>query len=165
MLHVSDDLLIGRGHKRLVFVHPDDASRCLKILNPKNLPSDIRGRKSWATRFRPVRSFDNNYLETREYERLARRGNGVAPCFPMIHGMVETNCGPALVQDLVRNSDGNVSVNLQAFLQAFAEDQETLSRLRPAVADFAALLLSSRAVVHDLHTINTVVQERNGSLR
>lgn len=95
------------------------------------------------------------------------RGAAVSACFAAIHGMVMTDRGPALVQGLVRNEDGTVSLNLPEFLPRFGSDADILSRLRPSVAEFTASLLATQAIVHDLHLhpLNTVVQDDGGSFR
>jgi hypothetical protein len=165
MLEISDELLVGRGRKRLVYVHPDDPSRCLKILNPQNTPTHIRGRKSWATRLKPLRCFDNNRVEFDEYRKLERRFSAIPDCFPAMYGVVATSRGPALMEDLIRNLDGTVSLNMRDFVNRSGRNDEVVSRLHPAMTHFASLLLSSQAMVHDLHPVNTVVQENGASLR
>ncbi|NIP93686.1 MAG: hypothetical protein GWO24_09590, partial [Akkermansiaceae bacterium] len=60
MIRISEDLFVGRGNKRIVYQHPDNPARCLKIINPDNTPARVRRRRGGIRRWWPVRYFDDN---------------------------------------------------------------------------------------------------------
>ncbi len=87
---------IGRGKLRACFAHPDDPRMAVKV---------SKGRKG-------------KYLQ-REigfYRRLKNQGVGPGRHIPKYYGHCETNYGAAIVVDLVRNYDGEISRPLHWYL-------------------------------------------------
>lgn len=76
MVHITDDLFLGKGGHRACYRHPDDQSKCIKIiLNPD-------GKRTV--------DFELDFLRT-----LHKRG--YFPCLiPRFYGVVETNKGKGL---------------------------------------------------------------------
>lgn len=161
----SDQLPIARGNRRLVFVHPENPSICLKVAAPGKSPTEIRDSKYWYKRLRPVHSYDDNHIELCEYQRLIRTVANPTVGLPRIYGLAATNLGPALMQDLIRNSDGTVSSNLKDYLEGFRICPERVRALTNSAAQFTDWLINNKIVVHDLHLQNVVVQETPNSLR
>jgi hypothetical protein len=165
VLALPDELLLSRGGRRLVFVHPDDPSRCLKVSAPQRSPAEIRRRKSWYKRLRPIHSYDDNHLELVEYRRLSRSISDPSVHLPAMYGMVETNRGPALVQDLIRNADGGVAPDLRNFAPSIRNNAELRARLRSAADRFTRWFSSHHVVVHDLHLKNVLVRNEGSEFR
>lgn len=97
MVHITDDLFLGKGGHRACYRHPDDQSKCIKIiLNPD-------GKRTV--------DFELDFLRT-----LHKRG--YFPCLiPRFYGVVETNKGKGYVYDLVQNADGTGALTLDDFLK------------------------------------------------
>lgn len=119
------------GGRRVCYEHPRDPGLCVKI----NRTDAGRTRRTKAGLLLPAawrREYDNNADELRQLARLFRRiGPDAARHLPRCYGMVETDLGPGLVTDLVRDADGRVARNLlelileghgpEAFRDAFEE--------------------------------------------
>ena len=157
MLHLPNNLLVNRGNRRLVFIHPNDPSRCLKTAAPGNSPREIRLRKVWHKRLRPDHSYDDNHLEMAEFTRLCRHVPDPTFALPRLYGMVATDRGPALEQDLIRSPDGTVAPNLYEFLRSSHDNPGLRSNLHEAMTRFTEWFWTNRIVVHDLHPRNVLV--------
>lgn len=83
-LKIDESLLLGKGHERLCYIHPEDATKVIKIGHKK-------------TR-------NQNELEATYYEYLARTNadlSHIAKCY----GYISANNSKGLVFDRVMNSD------------------------------------------------------------
>lgn len=145
MIHLTDDLYIGKGRTRRCFVDPRDPSYCIKI--------DHTG-------------FKSTLKEADYYKKLARIKPDLRYDFiPHFHGIVETNLGPGGVFDLIRDADGNVSRNLGDYFY-----NGTIARERPrwekALNVFLSRLMETGVILRDLNMANIAVQKSgDGSIR
>jgi hypothetical protein len=96
-LQLSPPLFIAEGTERKCFRHPDDETRCVKVLHPDTEPA-----RSWR--------------EIRYYSRLQRRGVDFRHLTPY-RGRVQTNLGKGAIYDLVLDDDGRVSRSLTHYLE------------------------------------------------
>jgi len=96
MKKLLDSSLLGRGTKRLVYIDPDDNSKCIKILLGK---ASIRDAKREEKYF--------NYLQKKEisFDHLVS-----------YYGKIETNKGEGYCFDLCRDFDGKISGTLASYL-------------------------------------------------
>ena len=85
------------GSKRLCYVHPDDATLCVKVLSRAD---DERGRAEQRK-------------EVEDYQLLKERGSEtVFDRIPAIVGIVATDLGDGIVSRVCRDADGRISRNL-----------------------------------------------------
>lgn len=146
-LKLSDKEAFGLGGRRLCYVHPDDASKCIKVLRTDEKRTvRISKRRIIPARFRRV--YDNNADEQMELESLERRigRTEMSRHFPASYGMTETDLGPGLVLDLVRDADGGISRNIRELIT----NGQALSTLRPAFDQLGNFLLKHRVVTRQL---------------
>ena len=87
---------IGMGKQRMSFVHPEDPRLAVKI--------PTAGGSS------------RNQREVRFYHKLEKRGGVDCRHIPGFHGLCDTNRGPGIVVDLVRDYDGQISRPLTWYL-------------------------------------------------
>ena len=87
----SDPLIVGVGHHRTCYIHPQDASKCIKVIH------------------NPVKhAFNEVKREVGYYRYLAKHlkdWRGI----PRFYGAVETNLGRGFVYDRIIDFDGNPS--------------------------------------------------------
>lgn len=101
MVHIDEDLLIAAGSERRCYAHPKLEDRCLKV---------------------PVKSrVAKKCPQCRVDLYCSRRLK--AGAVPMRHaakcyGWVETNMGPALMVEKIRDFDGKISLTLRQSLEA-----------------------------------------------
>ncbi|WP_227370548.1 YrbL family protein [Halomonas sp. M20] len=134
MLHLQDDLLIGRGTERNCYRHPQDPTRCVKIAH----------------------NFKNNKQQNRkDYEyftKLERRGIDWSH-LPRCHGWVETNLGDGLVFDLLQDTEGSPLPRLDILL---ADGRLTMAEIATPLTQLHDYLHANRIFTSDLRASNIV---------
>jgi hypothetical protein len=137
MLELDPHALIGKGLHRECFVHPEDPSRCIKIV--------VAG------------SGNENRREQAYYAALARRGVSFE-MLPMFHGLVQTSLGEGAVFDLVRDYDNRISFTLGHYLQSEKLTSAHAAALRQALQDLKNYLLEQRIITMTLKPKNILFQ-------
>ncbi len=95
VIELSSSLLFGRGHYRECYIHPLRHDLCVKIFRKQNKSKQKR--------------------QIRYYRYLEQR-NISWEMMPRFHGIVDTNLGPGMVFDLIRDYDDEISKPLNFFL-------------------------------------------------
>ena len=104
----------AKGGNRLCFIHPEDPSRCIKVRRPDFTLEDLRRSKGFPKNLRPLSSFDDNLEEQQVMSRLHQRfGDTLYQHVSRCYGMVDTDMGPGLESELVRNADGKIAFSLK----------------------------------------------------
>jgi hypothetical protein len=81
---------------------------------------------------------------------------------PRSYGIVETDLGPGLVLDLVRDHDGNIARSIRELISTGF----SLGDFKPAFDEFSEFLLKHVVLTRNLHDHNLVAQHRDdGSWR
>ena len=108
MVELKKELLLGDGGERLVFIHPDDNNKVIKVLQPGIKIHNCQ-----------------NELEFKYYDFLTKKNrdfSNITKCF----GYIDTNLGKGLVFERVLDFDGQDSKFLRNCLNdnIFSEAQE-----------------------------------------
>lgn len=144
MLELSVATLVGKGLHREVHVHPDDDSKCVKVVV-------LRGEE-----------------ETRReqaYYRFLQRRNIDWNSLPQFYGNEETNMGPGAVFDLIRDDDGQVSKTLAFYLDNLSSTPELVESIGQALIKLKWDLLEQNIITMTLKPKNMVVQKYRDTLR
>ncbi|QHI68090.1 YrbL family protein [Tichowtungia aerotolerans] len=160
MIVLNDGLVFARGGRRVCYVHPDDASKCIKVLGPNGDPVKRREATPWYKRLRPLSMFDDNLRELKSFKVLEKHTDSVWNHFPRCYGISGTNCGPGIVTDLVRNADGSVPLTVQQYV---AENGKT-TELFAALETFFFLLRSEVVITRDILDHNIIVRDQGAGL-
>jgi hypothetical protein len=117
----------------------------------------IRGKRSGFVPARFRRHYDNNAHERQVLESLfGRIGPQMSQHLPQSYGMVETDLGPGLVLDLVRDCDGKISRSLRELISTGFE----LNQFRSAFDELGRFLLEHTVLTRSLLDHNIAVQRR-----
>ena len=148
----------AQGGNRLCFVHPEDDSLCIKVRRPDFTLADRRRKKGFPKNLKPLSSFDDNLEELSVMTALRRRYGElvfrhVSRCF----GFVDTDMGPGLVSELIRDSSGAISQTLKKVIWDEALTDETREAISLLGQFWEDNLVPSRHLL--LH--NIVVQRDN----
>lgn len=144
----------GIGGRRLCFVHPLEPAKCIKVLRQDERRTVRNKHSKVPARFR--RKYDNNAHEQEELESVFRRvGPAAAQCLPRCYGYVETDLGPGLVLDLIRDHDGGISRSIRELIT----NGQDLAALRPAFDAFAAFFLRHRIVTRQILDHNIAARQ------
>jgi len=98
----------GKGLHREVFVHPDNADLCIKVVTNGNQQETKR--------------------EQGYYKQLQKR-NIAWDLLPKFHGNIETSLGPGAVFDILRDPNGKICKTLEYYLadkEFIANNQQQL---------------------------------------
>lgn len=137
MIELDPHSLVGKGLHRECFVHPDDPTRCIKIVVAG---TGIEERREQAC-----------------YAALARR-NASWEMLPRFHGRVLTNLGEGAVFDLVRDYDHRISLTLAHYLASRQLTARHRAALCRALADLKKYLLDNRIITMTLKPKNILFQ-------
>ena len=155
---VEDLVRMGEGGKRVLYEHPEDPSKLIKVTKPRD-PITENG---LFDRLADVLDFDTRQRaiskEIKEYERvvaLERRGFGVSPIAHM-YGYAATDRGPALVVEKIASHDGNIAQSLRQILSRRTLDLNE----HKALNIFAKNLLEFDVRASDLTAANIVLGHR-----
>jgi len=146
MLELDSSALIGKGLHRECFIHPQDPTRCIKII--------VAGHSN------------ENRREARYYSLLARRGISW-DMLTRFHGLLQTNLGEGAVFDLVRDFDGAISRPLTHYLDSEEFTATHGDMLATAFGKLRDYLLQNRVITMTLKTKNILLQltgENSGKL-
>ncbi|HEC74986.1 MAG TPA: hypothetical protein ENI26_11550 [Methylophaga aminisulfidivorans] len=137
MLELTSESLVGKGLHREVHVHPNDSSKCVKVVV-------LRGEE-----------------ETRReqaYYHFLQRKNIEWVSLPRFYGNEETNIGPGAVFDLIRDDDGQVSKTLEFYLDNLESYQALIPSIAESLRFLKADLISQNIITMTLKPKNMVIQ-------
>jgi len=162
MVQLSHLEPFARGGNRLCYVHPDDPQCCIKVRRPDFTLKDCRRKKGFPRNLRPLSYFDDNREEQEVITHLREtRGERIHQHIYRCDGFIETDLGPGLLTELVRDADGRISVSLKQELWERGYPEPT----RQAVEVLGAFWLDYLIPSRELLTHNIVVQkDSNGDI-
>ena len=161
-IELSNQNPFARGGNRLCYVHPLRADRVIKVRRPDVSLEFKRSKKGFPKNLRPLSSFDDNAEELRVMESLDKLiGPDLYQCVSRCYGFEDTDMGPGLVSDLVRDSNQKVSHTLKQYIWDHGFDENC----RNAVAAFSDLWIRLGVPSRDLLLHNIVAQrDDNGAI-
>ena len=134
MIDLSAARLLGTGHERACYVHPDDHRLVIKVTRP-------------GVRSRQQNRIDHFYLAA-----LARRGVP-ATHVPREHGFVVTSLGEGLMMDRISNHDGSDALPMSGCVE---HGQISRREARALLAHLYAHLLAHGVAMVDVGLGNIV---------
>ncbi|WP_158583574.1 YrbL family protein [Salinisphaera sp. Q1T1-3] len=145
ILVLDDDSRIGRGSKRDCHRHPTDDDLCIKVARRPHRPD---AQQPSIVEWYCAQSLDTRHVP---YEHRAR-----------CHGWVNTNRGPGLVVERIRNANGQASRTLaeQAGDTGLSEEE-----LKPLFDSLHTWVIEHGVPVTDLNSGNLVLREVDGQRR
>lgn len=136
-LDLTDDLLMASGDNRRCYYHPDDESKCIKVLH-SHVAEKV------------------NLREKAYYEVLQKRGiswDRLARYF----GAESTNYGQGLVFELIRDHDGAISRTLDYYLKL--DDKNLNEQIIGQIEELKRYFWKHAIVFRDLITLNVLVRK------
>jgi hypothetical protein len=144
MLNIKYNYLVGKGLHREVYCHPEDYSKCLKIVI--------------QDKTRENSGNEETFREQAYYQTLIKRGISWR-ALPKFYGNIETNLGTAAIFDLVRDIDGSVAKTLEHYLASDVLTQQNLAGLTQAMKDLKATLIANSIITMTIKPKNIVYQK------
>ena len=145
MISIEKSGLIGTGHHRECYRHPENKNLCIKIIVSGNSKESRR--------------------EKKYYRRLQKRGVSW-DMIPRYYGEIETNMGSGSVFDLVFDHDGAISKNLKHYLSSNQLTEANYSQLSNALDSLKDYLLQQQIITMTMNPNNILCKKlASGSLR
>ncbi|MCK5826112.1 MAG: hypothetical protein KAG93_03700 [Desulfuromusa sp.] len=145
----------AQGGNRLCFVHPDNPDRCIKVRRPDFTLADCRRKKGFPKKLRPLSSFDDNREEYQTIQQLqCWIGDSIFDHVYLCFGFVDTDFGPGLETELIRDADGLISLSLKQYLWEVGYTEQC----RQAINELTTFWRAQKVPSRDLLTHNIVVQ-------
>lgn len=148
------------GGRRKCYVHPEDPSKCIKVLR-QDENRTIRIKKKRLIHPSLRREYDNNAHECKILQSLeVRIGRDMQKHLPLCYGYVPTDIGPGLMLDLIRDSDGKISRSLRELLSTgYCPDD-----FKDAFDDFAKFMIDNVVLTRNILDHNLVASKlKDGS--
>ena len=140
MLQINSDP-IGKGQERACYVHPEDPRKAIKI-SPGQISTQSR-------------------REIRFYRSLQKRGGVIDKHIPNFFGLCDTNLGPGIVVDLIRNYDGEISRPLNWYLaQGFP-----IGEFEPYLDELKNSFLQNLIIFNRDLTIGSLVVQKSSAVK
>jgi len=138
VLKINEELFIGSGGHQATYVHPIDATKCIKIPHDKN---------------------DGDVRKEMRYRRICAGKLAKSKLVTEFFGTVETNLGLGYVFERVIDYDGKTSRDMKKFLPTSKPDAKTLQQIWTVLLNFKSDFLSENIAIVDTDIENFMVQE------
>ena len=163
LIRLAEAVPFARGGNRLCHVHPERPDVCIKVPRPDVDLAAKRRRKGLKGRLKPARSFDDNRAEAGTLTELhGRVGKSLEGFVPRFLGWAETDLGPGVMVDLIRDADGAIATPLKQYVWERGFDDA----LRAALHEFTAYWVRERVPSRELLLHNVVARRlRSGAVR
>lgn len=138
MINLTDDLYLGTGMHKVVYVHPTDKNLCIKILHTapdEDLEREFRYRKSLGKRA------DSMTLITKYF------------------GEVETSRGKGYLFERVVDYDGNSSRDMLNLFEATIKNKKNLPAVEKILLDFKRVYFAEKIPLAGIDASNYLVQK------
>lgn len=141
------------GGTRLCFLHPNDPTKCVKVLRTDRTPRLRRARTKGLKRFRSLKHWDDQYKEVQAYEHLVKKSTPkIWEHIPEFFGQVQTDLGVGIVTRLFRNANGEYPRNLEEEIPSGLD-----ASLAQAMENFKSWLREELVITRDLLPHNIIV--------
>lgn len=155
-LTLSDQKPFARGGNRLCFVHPEDAEKCIKVRRPDFTLEDLRKSKGFPKNLRPLKSFDDNLEEYRVINDIVKEmGSETFQHIYHCYGFIETDLGPGLECELIRDDSGLISLSLKQYIWEHGYTESCQQAVEVLFAFWTRYQIPSRKLL----THNIMVQQ------
>lgn len=138
-LLLNDDLFITAGHHKKMYQHPSKKNHCLKmayVFPDVDVPRELRYRK---------------FLELR-HKKLSM--------LPTFYGMVDTNLGPAMDFELIKNYDGSSCPTLMDVIHhaELTKDPKEIKQVIQYYEEFRDTWFQEKVMTTDVNPENFMLQ-------
>ncbi len=137
MIELNENLLLGKGTKRFVYIHPNDNTKCIKILKSPDSKKAVK-------------------RELNEYKKLVKRDISWK-MLSKYYKKVKTNLGDGYIFDLIRDYDGEISKTLPYYLNDKHNFKNIINPTQ-CIQNFKDYILKNSIVVGDISFANIVYQ-------
>ena len=159
MIIIDEGKLIATGSSRLIYIHPYNNKKLIKILRPSQSPA-IQRKAIWYKRLQNLEKFNQNKRDLIEHQRARCKCHKVALHVCNVYGIENTSYGEGLVEEHIYNSDGKTSVTLKKYVQ-----DNGINVVKVYIDDLFELFVDNHILFRDANETNILVQELETGFR
>ncbi len=142
MLYVDESLIIGKGAHRIVYTHPLDQNKCIKI-------SSMEGDRTQDLEAAYYKTLESIGISWKHISRF--------------YGEIETNIGKGYVYELVRDFDQAISLELSNYLSIVPTTYIKLETILESLTELRNFLVNNKVIVRNLRPYNMVFKRITSS--
>ncbi len=139
-IQLSDDLIIGTGRDRICYEHPTIKDQCIKI---------------------SISSHKQSRREAHYFSFLKKIGVDLS-LISIFLGKVKTNQGVGFCFELVRNTDGNISLTLRESLE---KQIFSVKEIQPKLEHLKKYLMNNGICIRDISPSNIICQNTSKGIK
>lgn len=141
MINIDKSALIGKGHHRAVYTHPENTDLCIKVIIDGHYQAQQIERE-------------------KAYYRHLQKRDISWDMIPKYHGDIDTDMGVGSVFDLIADSDGSVSRTLDHYLDSDETTEAHYDHLLYAMQRLRDYLMQQRVITMTLADRNIACQQK-----
>ncbi|MCE8418891.1 PhoP regulatory network YrbL family protein [Rhodovulum sulfidophilum] len=159
-LVLRDKPQVARGNKRALFLIDGYPDVVVKVVLPREGGTNMAGSKRLLRRFLPSTNYRFLFREYKCYltAKLAQAGQSGALPIIELRGLVQTDLGPGMIEELIKDGEGNPGTSLRQMIQRKMFQEHHLELLN----DFVRRIFAWRVRANDLNPSNILFGQRAG---
>ncbi len=149
MIILKENLLIGEGGRKKIYLDPRDNTKCIKITPLERKKLVKKTAKHWYKKIRSLDSFDENIVEMKAHKNMKNRDEDAYNHIPKFYGAVETNFGWGIVVDYLDNI-----ISLKDFITKYGVTDDIMTAIKEMFLNF----IKNNIEIRDYTSINYMVK-------
>ena len=142
-LQLDDNLLLGEGRHKVVYAHPEDNKKCIKIMKD---------------------AADTELLRELKYHKILKKRGKKLSMMVQYYGEVETNLGHGYIFERIMDFDGSPSREVSAIFEDRENTEKVLGcTVQDVLHKFHKLLMEEKVVVSNIDSYNYMLQRTSPS--
>ncbi|NCB49437.1 MAG: hypothetical protein EOM53_01995 [Alphaproteobacteria bacterium] len=130
--------IIFKGKSRLVYKHPTEEKKCIKIANPDNLDCNI------------------NLIDLKNYKILKKYLNPFLPHYE--DRLLKTDKGLGLVSEMIIDHDNKKSLSIGEFKKKYKKIPFSIQK---ELKEFIKIVIKNKLFLYDYNFNNFIIQEKS----
>ena len=155
MIIIDEAKLIATGTSRLIYIHPYNTKKLIKVFKPSQTP-EKRRKAIWYKRLQSLDKFNENKRDLIEHQKARNKCQEIELHVCNVYGMETTNHGEGLVEDHICDSDGKTSVTLWTYVQ-----NNGIEIVKEYIDEMFEIFADNHIVFRDGNEKNILVQRRD----
>lgn len=149
MLVLKENLLVGEGGRKKIYLDPRDNTKCIKITPLERKKFVKSTAKHWYKKFRSLNSFDENTVEMKAHRNMKNKDNDAYNHIPKFYGDIETNFGWGIIVEYLNNI-----ISLRDFIIKYGVTDDLIKAIKEMFLNF----IKNNIEIRDYTSINYMVK-------
>lgn len=149
MLVLKENLLVGEGGRKKIYLDPRDNTKCIKITPLERRKFIKSTTKHWYKKFRSLNSFDENTVEMKAHRNMKNKDNDAYNHIPKFYGGIETNFGWGIIVEYLNNI-----ISLRDFIIKYGVTDDLIKAIKEIFLNF----IKNNIEIRDYTSINYMVK-------